>query len=55
MEDLDNAGIRFVHFSEENEIKSRVSTFGISNPLKIVLQYFLLKKTTKKNRYLPRD
>ena len=26
VEDLDNAGVRFVHFSEENEIKSRVRT-----------------------------
>jgi hypothetical protein len=25
VEDLNNAGIRFVHFSEENEIKSQVS------------------------------
>ena len=54
MEDLDNAGIRFVHFSEENEIKSRVSTFGISNPLKIVLQYLLLKKNNKKQVFAER-
>ena len=32
VEDLNNAGIRFVHFSSENELRSRVSvekiTFG---------------------------
>ena len=35
VEDLNNAGIRFVYFSSENELRSRVRAYGIVQLLRI--------------------